>query len=145
MNALGFPLTLAASGLVGALLVLSAGESLGSGNDGPGARLPREGYGRGCVSFFIGAQRPGEIHVHLANAGPEPLTARFELVDEVGRARAGESHDLGPNATRELTLGRPPAGTGLKVSAGSADLRAYAELVFDDGSEPEQYRVGGCP
>ena len=144
MNAVGFPLSLTMSGLIGALLVFTAGASLDVRGHGGGQRPPRESGGRGCVSFLVGVQRPGEIHLHLANAGRDTVTARLELVDEIGDWRAAGSYSLGPHATHDVTMERPPAGTGLKISSGSQDLRADAETAFDDGSEPEPYQPGGC-
>jgi hypothetical protein len=144
MSMVSFPLSLMLSGVIGALLAVTAGQSLGIGGHGGGPRPPREAGGRGCVSFFVGAQSPGEIHLHLANDGREAITARLELVDEIGDRRAAGSYSLRPHATHVVSMRRPPAGTGLKVSAGSRDLRAHAEIAFDDGSEPESYLPGGC-
>ena len=144
MKAIGFPLSLTIGGLVGALLVFWAGESLGIGEHGGEQRPAQDTGWRGCLTFFVGVQRPGETHVHLANAGRENITAQLELIDEIGHKRAAESYSLGPHAKHVVIVGRPPFGTGIKVSSVSPDLRAHAELAFDDGTEPEPYRAGIC-
>jgi hypothetical protein len=144
MKAIGLPLSLALSGLTSALLALSAGELLGRGGPGGGHRPPEAASGPGCVSFFLGAQRPGETHLHLGNGGPEPITVRVELVDESGNKRTDGTYSLGPLATRDVVMPRPPPDTGIKVSAGSPQLRVRAEVEFYDGSEPEPYPVGRC-
>jgi hypothetical protein len=97
-----------------------------------------------CASFFVGLRRPGNTHVHLANSGRDNITARLELIDESGNKRETESYDLGPYATRTVVLGRLLPELGIKVSSASRDLRANAEIVFEDGSEPEAYRPGLC-
>jgi hypothetical protein len=138
MKAIGFPLLLSVSGVICALLVFAAGELLGSGEHG-GGHVPQV-----CASFFVGLRRPGDTYVHLANGSGAGVTARLELIDESGNARRAESYNLGPYATWNVAVGRPAPETGIKVSSPSPDLRVRAEVVFDDGSEPEQYRAGLC-
>jgi len=144
MKAIGFPLWLSVSGLIRALLVFSAGRLLDGDEHGGRPGPPGIGSAPGCTSFFVGLQRPGTTHVHLANGGRETIITRLELLDELGTRRAAESYRLGPYATWDVALGRPPTETGIKVSSASPDLRVNAEVVFDDGSEPEPYRAGRC-
>jgi hypothetical protein len=138
-----FPLSLALSGLASALLVLWTGASLTEGRPGGDEQLPQAGAAV-CTAFFVGVQRAGDTHIHLQNVGQRTITARVELVDETGNGLAPQSYSVMPMTAREVVVRRPAFGLGIKVRAGSPELRVRAENVFDDGSEPEPYRVTQC-
>jgi hypothetical protein len=138
MKEIAFPLSLATGGLICALIVLAAAEALGGEEHGGGNRSFR------CTSFFVGLRHPGDTHVYLVNDGREDVTAHLELIDENGNRHTAERYSLGPYATSDVLLGRLPPEFGIKVSSTSVDLRVHAEVVFNNGSESEQFRAGRC-
>jgi hypothetical protein len=91
-----------------------------------------------------GQQSAGNTHLYLQNVGQEPITARVELLDEIGHRASAQSYSIMPSSSQDVVVRRPAFGTGIKVSAGSFDLQVHAEAVYADGSEPEPYRVNQC-